>query len=102
MVDLELDDGVATITIDRPHACNAIALDTMEQLEKALDGAEGARALAITGGGSRAFVAGGDLNSLSSVRTEPEASAMAWRMPPICGPKPGSRQPRSHGCNAMR
>jgi enoyl-CoA hydratase/carnithine racemase len=80
MVDLEVDDGVATITIDRPHACNAIALDTMEQLEKVLDGAEGARVLVITGAGERAFVAGGDLRSLSAVRTEVEASAMTWRM----------------------
>jgi enoyl-CoA hydratase len=84
VVDLELDDGVATITIDRPHACNAIALDTMEQLEKALDGAEGARALVITGAGDRAFVAGGDLKSLAAVRTELEASEMAWRMRSIC------------------
>jgi len=36
MVDLEVDDGLAVLTIDRPHARNAIALDTMEQLEKAL------------------------------------------------------------------
>ena len=40
-VDLELDEGLAVIIIDRPHACNAIAPDTMEQLEKALDAAEG-------------------------------------------------------------
>ena len=43
MVDLELDDGLAIITIDRPHARNAISLETMDQLDKALDGAEGAR-----------------------------------------------------------
>ncbi len=80
MVDLEFEDDVATITVDRPHACNSIALDTMEQLEKVLDGAEGARALVITGAGDKAFIAGGDLKSLASVRTEVEASAMAWRM----------------------
>ena len=40
--------GLAVITIDRPHARNAISLETMDQLEKALDGAEGARALVIT------------------------------------------------------
>ena len=39
MVDLEVDDGLAVITIDRPHARNAISLETMDQLEKALDGA---------------------------------------------------------------
>ena len=84
MVDLELDDGLAIVTIDRPHARNAISLETMDQLEKALDGAEGARALAITGAGDRAFVSGGDLKELSALRTEMDASAMAWRMRSIC------------------
>ncbi len=84
MVDLELDDGLAVITIDRPHARNAISLETMDQFDKALDGAEGAGALAITGAGDRAFVSGGDLKELSALRTEQEAGAMAWRMRSIC------------------
>ncbi len=58
MVDLELGDGLAVITIDRPQARNAISLQTMDQLEKALDGAEGA--------------------------SELDAAAMAWRMRSIC------------------
>src|SRR6476619_103790 len=84
MVDLECDDGLAVITIDRPHARNAISLETMDQLEKALDGAEGASALVITGAGDRAFVSGGDLKELSALRTELEASGMASRMRTIC------------------
>jgi enoyl-CoA hydratase len=84
MVDLEFDDGLAVITIDRPHARNAISLETMDQLEKALDGAEGARALVITGAGEKAFVSGGDLKELSALRTEVDASAMAFRMRSIC------------------
>lgn len=84
MVDLEVDDGLAVLTIDRPHARNAIALDTMDQLEKALDAAAGARALVITGAGDRAFVSGGDLKELSALRTEEDASAMAKRMRSIC------------------
>ncbi|MBB2774183.1 UNVERIFIED_ORG: enoyl-CoA hydratase/carnithine racemase [Mycolicibacterium obuense] len=84
MVDLEIQDGLAVITIDRPHARNAISLETMGQLEKALDGAQGARALVVTGAGDRAFVSGGDLKELSALRTEPEASAMALRMRTIC------------------
>src|SRR5258705_1969730 len=84
MVDLELADGLAVVTIDRPHARNAISLETMEQLEKALDGAEGAAALVITGAGDRAFVSGGDLKELSALRTELEASSMAFRMRSIC------------------
>ena len=84
MVDLELDDGLAVISIDRPHARNAISLETMDQLEKALDGTEGASALVITGAGDRAFVSGGDLKELSALRTEREASGMAFRMRAIC------------------
>ena len=84
MVDLELDDGLAVITIDRPHVRNAISLETMDQFDKALDGAEGAAALVVTGAGDRAFVSGGDLKELSALRTEREAGAMAWRMRSIC------------------
>ncbi|WP_156687195.1 enoyl-CoA hydratase/isomerase family protein [Mycobacterium sp. Marseille-P9652] len=84
MVDLEFEDGLAVLTIDRPHARNAIALDTMGQLEKAIDAAAGARALVIRGAGDRAFVSGGDLKELSALRTEEDAAAMAKRMRSIC------------------
>jgi enoyl-CoA hydratase len=84
MVDLDIDEGLAIITIDRPHARNAIAPETMDQLDDAIDGAQGARALVITGSGDRAFVSGGDLKELSALRTDEQASAMAWRMRTIC------------------
>ncbi len=84
MVDLETDDGLAVITIDRPHARNAISLETMDRLADALDRADGARALVITGAGDKAFVSGGDLKELSAIRTEPEAAAMARKMRTIC------------------
>src|SRR5258706_15591506 len=80
MVDLEVDDGLAVLTIDCPHARNAIALDTMEQLEKALDAAAGARALVIKGAGDRGFVLGGELKELSALRTEGGGPAMGKRM----------------------
>jgi enoyl-CoA hydratase len=83
-VDLEIGDGLAVITIDRPQARNAIAPTTMDQLEKAIEAAEGARALVIRGAGDRAFVSGGDLKELSALRTEEEAAAMAWRMRSVC------------------
>jgi enoyl-CoA hydratase len=87
MVDLEIDDGLAIITIDRPHARNAISLETMDQLDKALDGVyanDGVAALALTGAGDKAFVSGGDLKELSALRTEEQAAAMAFRMRSIC------------------
>ncbi|MGH7289923.1 MAG: enoyl-CoA hydratase/isomerase family protein [Myxococcota bacterium] len=84
MVDLETDDGLAVITIDRPHARNAISLETMDQLADALDGADGARALVIKGAGEKAFVSGGDLKELALLRTEADAAAMAWKMRSVC------------------
>ena len=84
MVDLEIDDGLAVITIDRPHARNAISLETMGQLDEALDGAVGARALVVKGAGDKAFVSGGDLKELSALRTEADAAAMARRMRDVC------------------
>lgn len=84
MVDVERSDGLAVITIDRPHARNAIALSTMGELEDALDAVEGARALVIRGAGDKAFVSGGDLKELSALRTVEEAAAMANRMRTIC------------------
>ncbi|MFJ5306457.1 enoyl-CoA hydratase/isomerase family protein [Streptomyces sp. NPDC088350] len=83
-VDLELDGGLAVVTIDRPQARNAIAPTTMDELDKVLDAAQGAKALVITGAGDRAFVSGGDLKQLSAIRTEEDAMAMALRMRGIC------------------
>ncbi|MBF6170172.1 enoyl-CoA hydratase/isomerase family protein [Nocardia blacklockiae] len=84
MVELELDDGLAVVTINRPHARNAIAPDTMDRLDAAIDAAAGARALVLTGAGDRAFVSGGDLKELAALRTEAQAAEMAWRMRGIC------------------
>ncbi|TDC71831.1 enoyl-CoA hydratase/isomerase family protein [Actinomadura sp. GC306] len=84
MVDLELDEGLAVITIDRPQARNAIAPATMDGLDKALDEAASSRALVIRGAGDKAFVSGGDLKELAAIRTEDEAVAMAMRMRGIC------------------
>ncbi|MCW2517763.1 MAG: enoyl-CoA hydratase, partial [Mycobacterium sp.] len=80
MVDLEIEDGLAVVTIDRPHARNAISLETMDQLDDALVRTAGARALVIKGAGDKAFVSGGDLKELSAIRTESDAAAMARRM----------------------
>jgi enoyl-CoA hydratase/carnithine racemase len=84
VVDLELDQGLAVITINRPTARNAIAPQTMDQLGQAVVGAKGALCLVIRGDGDKAFVSGGDLKELSALRTEEQAAAMAWRMRSLC------------------
>jgi enoyl-CoA hydratase len=79
---LEVEDGVATISINRPHARNALALQTMAELDESLDAArrERARVIFIRGSGTVAFCAGGDLKELEHMRSEQDAAEMAHRM----------------------
>jgi len=86
VIDLEIEAGLAVVTIDRPEARNAISRDTMDELEKVLDAVDssGAHALAITGAGDRAFISGGDLKELAAIRTFEGAVDMAQRMRGLC------------------
>src|ERR1700683_457469 len=59
-----VDNGVATIAINRPHRLNAVTGHTTKEMESALiraasDGNVGV--IVLTGVGDRAFSAGGDL-----------------------------------------
>lgn len=78
-VTLDVDGGIAIVTIDRPQVRNALGDQAAHELEQALDEAEaaGVSVLVLRGGGDRAFVSGGDLKELSSLRDEPGAIAMA-------------------------
>jgi enoyl-CoA hydratase len=81
-VRLEIDGGVAVVTIDRPEKRNAIGFATVEELDVAVEEVAGSSAavLVLRGGGDRAFVSGGDLQELGAVRTHEDAVAMARRM----------------------
>ena len=60
------DDGVRTITFDRPEVLNAVTTDTAIELAEAIEAAEPGEhvAIVLTGEG-RAFSAGGDLEAMS-------------------------------------
>jgi len=81
-VSVQVDDGVAVVTIDRPEARNAIGFATADELDAALDQVleTDAAVLVVRGGGDRAFVSGGDLKELRTVRTHDDAAAMARRV----------------------
>jgi len=84
-VGVELADGVAVLTVDRPEVRNAISPATMDELSSALDAVvDVADVLVIRGGGDRAFVSGGDLKELAKIRTFDGAVAMAVRMRRLC------------------
>lgn len=62
----EIKNGVATVTMNRPEALNALSLQLTKDLDAAFGKAasDGARAVILTGNG-RAFCSGGDLREMS-------------------------------------
>jgi len=65
----EKKDGVATITLNRPKALNALNTAVMTELRTAIHDAdedESMRVIVITGAGDRAFCAGADIPELQS------------------------------------
>ncbi len=64
---LEIDDPVATVTLNRPDKLNALTFEVYEELRQtfnALDVEPGVRAILLTGAGDRAFCTGGDVNDI--------------------------------------
>lgn len=75
-VDVSLDpSGIATLTVNRPEARNALDAAAIDAIVAAVRGLEGkARAIVVTGAG-KAFVAGADISAMKDM--EP-AQAGAW------------------------
>lgn len=61
---VEIDEGIATVTVNRPSALNAMTLTTIRELQDAVQGlgaSEQVRVVILTGAGGKAFVAGADI-----------------------------------------
>jgi len=75
-------DGVALVTLDRPEALNALNFDLLDALASALEKLDvdpAARAVVITGAGSRAFAAGADIRELASQTSTSLRDGDRWR-----------------------
>ncbi|MFB9823890.1 enoyl-CoA hydratase/isomerase family protein [Halobaculum roseum] len=77
-VTLEIEDEVATLTVDRPEKLNSMNVETLEALREGIAEAEDAdvRALVLTGAGEDAFIAGADIGYMKDLDTT-EAQAYA-------------------------
>jgi len=69
---LEIEGNVAIIKFNRPKALNAINLDVVKEMHRALDEVEenkSIRVLILTGEGDKAFVAGADISAMVNFDT---------------------------------
>nr|WP_206155306.1 short-chain-enoyl-CoA hydratase [Caldanaerobacter subterraneus] len=69
-IDVKKEEGIATITISRPKALNALNTETLEELENVLEvlqNDDGVKVIVITGAGEKAFVAGADISEMKDM-----------------------------------
>lgn len=72
----EVDGAVATITINRPKALNALNSQVLDELDATLDAIDlnTVRCVILTGAGEKSFVAGADIGEMSTL-TKAEGEA---------------------------
>lgn len=69
----ERNEGILTITINRPNKLNALNRDTIQELHEAFQEAElndKVKVIILTGSGEKAFVAGADISEFSDFSEE--------------------------------
>lgn len=69
LIQVEVSDGVAVVTISRPEKLNALNADVMKALDEcvaSLKDDAGTRCVVLTGAGEKAFVAGADIGELAA------------------------------------
>jgi enoyl-CoA hydratase len=71
-VDTTIEDGIASVVINRQEAMNAVSPQVLAELHAALDEVEesGARVCIVSGAGGRAFSAGADLAEMLAFTPE--------------------------------
>jgi enoyl-CoA hydratase len=82
-IRLEIEDGIAVLTVDRPEVRNALDGETVAEIHRALDAIEAdgsVRVLIVTGAGEKVFVAGADVKSLLARTTRDVLEAVNNRL----------------------
>jgi len=70
LIIYEKNEGIATITLNRPEALNAFSKEVIEEVLQALEDVkndENIRAVVLTGAGEKAFSAGADIKAMKGM-----------------------------------
>ena len=70
LIIYEKNEGIATITLNRPEALNAFSKEVIEEVLQALEDVkndENIRAVVLTGAGEKAFSAGADIKTMKGM-----------------------------------
>lgn len=81
-VELRVEAGIAVLTVNRPHARNALSRKTITEFGHSVDAVASradVRVLIVTGGAG-AFIAGGDLRDLHDRNTARDGEALSLSM----------------------
>jgi enoyl-CoA hydratase len=79
---LEIEGGIATVTVNRPERRNALNATVRRELVDVLDrlrGDDAARVVILTGAGEKAFIAGADIGEFAERTPEEQREAMEGR-----------------------
>jgi len=79
-IEIALDGGIATITLNRPAVLNALNTAMLRELRDAfetLDRDDAVRVIILTGSGDRAFAAGADIGELAALQSSVAGAAQA-------------------------
>ena len=84
VVETHEDDGIWTVTLNRPDKANALTADMLEELADIAERAETAKALILTGTG-KVFSAGADLEDVKVLATHPAWERLSGNISKISG-----------------
>jgi enoyl-CoA hydratase len=82
MILVDVADGIATVTLNRPKVLNALSAALIAELHQTfatLDANDELRAVILTGSGEKAFAAGADISELAALASAPDGAAAARR-----------------------
>ena len=108
---VERDEGVGTITLNRPEVLNALSRQLVTELDNAVTEMEEdpqVAAIIFTGAGDRAFSAGADIHELArdgqaseSALPDPERASQAWHIASCTKPTIGAINGLAYGGGAV-